>query len=584
MEDGRKAGWPRREVLRTLGVAGAGSALFGGALAAAAAGAEKTRVTARMIHNAEWITGLQFTEADRKLMLKDVLDAVEDYAKIRAVALDNSVPPALRFEAQPSTGAQTDWPRGRVEMMTAPEKPRPSSDDDLAFAPMTELSSLLRSRKISSVELTSLYLERLKRFDPVLKCVITLTEELALRQAETADREIASGRWRGPLHGVPWAAKDLIAVPGYKTTWGSVPYKDQVRPETATVAARLEEAGAVLVAKTSVGELAWGDVWFGGMTKNPWKTDEGSSGSSAGSSAATAAGLVGFALGTETLGSIVSPCTVCGATGLRPTFGRVSRHGVMALCWSMDKIGTIARSVEDCALVLGAIHGSDGHDPTAVDRPFDWPVRRDLKSLKIGFVESAFDLDRAERAENDQDKAAAREWMEHDRRTLQTLRDLGFNLTPIKLPDTYPVSSLLLILGAEAAASFDEITRSGKDDTMVRQTADAWPNVFRQGQLVPAVEYLRANRIRTLVMREMEELMSQVDLYLSPSWTGGNLGLTNLTGHPGVVLPNGFRSKDGTPTSITFTGKLFGEAELLAVARAYQQATDFHLKRPPLKG
>ncbi|HEY3176568.1 MAG TPA: amidase [Candidatus Polarisedimenticolia bacterium] len=581
MKDEPRRGWPRREVLKTLSAAGAGSALFGGALAAAQEG--KAKVTTRMIRNAEWLSGLQFTDADRKLMLKNVEDDVEDYAKTRAVPLDNSVPPALRFEARPSTGEGGPWPRGTVEMIPAAEKPRPAGDDDLAFAPLSELASLLRARKVSSVELTRLYLDRLGRFDPALKCVITLTQDLALRQAEAADREIAAGRWRGPLHGVPWGAKDLIAVSGYKTTWGSVPFKDQIRPETATVATRLEEAGAVLVAKTSVGELAWGDVWFGGTTKNPWKTDEGSSGSSAGSASATAAGLVGFAIGTETLGSIVSPCTVCGTTGLRPTFGRVSRHGVMALCWSMDKIGPIARSVEDCALVFGAIHGSDGHDPTAVDRPFDWPVRRDLKTLKIGFVEAAFDLDRTKFADTEEEKAGQLEWMEYDKRTLQTLRDMGHELVPIKLPEKYPVGSLLIILAAEAAASFDELTRDGKDDTMVRQTADAWPNVFRQGHLIPAVEYLRANRLRTLVMQEMDELMTGIDLYVAPSWAGGNLGLTNLTGHPSVVLPNGFRTKDGTPTSITFNGRLFGEAELLALSRSYQQATDYHLKRPPLK-
>ena len=569
---------PRRQLLRTLGAAGIGSALLGRTLSTAAD--ETAKTTAKMIKKAEWVPGLEFTAADRELMLKDINDTVADFEKLRAVALDNSVPPALRFEAIPSTGVRPTEPRGTVEMMPVAEKPRPSADDDLAFAPVTELAALLRSKKISSVELTRFYLDRLRRHDELLKCVITFTEELAFKQAEAADREIVAGRWRGPLHGIPWGAKDLLAVAGYRTTWGSVLYKEQVRQETATVAARLDQAGAVLVAKMSVGELAWGDVWFGGTTKNPWKPAEGSSGSSAGSASAVAAGLMGFAIGTETLGSIVSPCTICGTTGLRPTFGRVSRHGAMSLCFSMDKVGPITRAVEDCALVLGAIHGSDGHDPTAVDRPFDWPGQRDPRTMKIGYVEAAFDQDRTLLAETSEEKAAAREWQEHDKRTLQQLRDMGFQLTPIKLPDKHPVGALSFILGAEAAASFDDLTRTGKDDTMVRQTADAWPNVLRQGQMIPAVEYIRANRIRTLVMREMDELMSQIDLYVSPSWVGGNLLLTNLTGHPCVVLPNGFRSGDGTPTSITFNGRLFGETDLLAVARIYQQETGFHLKRP----
>lgn len=571
---------PRRQVLRTLGAVGIGSAFLGHTIAAAAN--EKLKTTTKMIERAEWVTGLEFTGADRELMLKDINDTVADFEKLRALVLDNSVPPALRFEAIPSIGPQAAQPTGTVEMIAVDEKPRPSADIDLAYAQVTELAMLLRSKKISSVELTRFYLDRLHKYNELLKCVITFTDELALKQAETADREIAAGRWRGPLHGIPWGAKDLLAVSGYRTTWGSVPYKEQILQETATVATRLEQAGAVLVAKTSVGELAWGDVWFDGMTRNPWKPEEGSSGSSAGSASAVAAGLVGFAIGTETLGSIVSPSTICGTTGLRPTFGRVSRHGAMSLCFSMDKIGPIGRAVEDCALVFGAIHGSDAHDPTAVDRPFDWPGKRDPKSLKIGFVESAFEMDRTRFAEKEEEKRAAKEWQEYDKRTLQQLRDMGFQLTPIKLPEKYPVSSLGFILGAEAASMFDELTRTGKDDTMVRQTADAWPNVFRQGQLIPAVEYIRANRIRTLVMREMSDLMSTVDLYVSPSWVGGNLLLTNLTGHPCVVLPNGFRTSDGTPTSITFIGGLFGETDLLAMARLYQQQTGYHLYRPKL--
>ena len=578
-QDVKRAVWPRRRVLAAITTVGAGSAVFGRALTALAAGKEK--VTAGMIRDAEWISGVTFSSADRKLMLEGVNDALKDYAKLRAVPLDNAVPPALLFDPQPWARREPGTPPKRDIELPKASPDRPAWGDDVAFLPVRRLAPLVRSKKISSVELTKLYLDRLRKLDPVLSCVVTLTEDMALRQAQRADADLSAGKWRGPLHGIPWGAKDLLSVAGYPTTWGSVPYRDQMLDVTSTVAARLEEAGAVLVAKLSVGELAWGDVWFGGTTKNPWNTSEGSSGSSAGSASATAAGLVGFAIGTETWGSIVSPCTRCGASGLRPTFGRVSRHGAMALSWSMDKIGPIARSVEDLAYIFAAIHGADGLDPVAVDRPFEWPARRDPKKLTVGFVPSLFDEDRAKDAPEEM-KASAKEWADFDRRTLDTLHQMGVQLVPIELPSSYPVSAMSGILGAEASVAFDTLTRTGKDDSMVRQTADAWPNVFRQGQLVPAVEYLRANRIRTLVMREMDRILAGVDAYVVPSYGGDHLLLTNLTGHPCVVVPNGFRSKNGTPTSITFMGKLHGETDVLALALAYQDATDYHTKRPPM--
>ena len=572
--------WTRRRMIVRAAAIGAGSAVFGRAVAALAAGGP---VTAAMIREAEWVSGLDLPDDQRALMVEGVNGLLSDFAKLRAVPVDNAVPPAWRF----ATTAADDEHAARRDT-TVGFKPdrhalRPATDDDLAFAPLATLAALLRARKVSSVELTRLYLARLRRFDPLLECVVTLTEKLALEQAERADREIASGHWRGPLHGVPWGAKDLIAVAGYPTTWGSKPYKDQVRPETATVARRLADAGAVLVAKLALGELAMGDVWFGGQTRNPWNPAEGSSGSSAGPASATAAGLVGFAVGSETLGSIVSPCTRCGATGLRPTFGRVSRHGAMALSWTMDKLGPIARSVEDCALVFAAIHGADGVDPTAVDRPFRWPLDRDPRTLPVGYVEAAFEEDRTKGVEKEEDRVRLREWQAFDRRTLATLREFGFTLAPVKLPADLPLDSLRFILQAEAAAAFDELTRSGRDALMTRQTANAWPNLFRRAQLVPAVEYIRANRVRTLLMRAMDQATADVDVYVCPSYGSGNLLLTNLTGHPAVVLPNGFRASDGTPTSITFTGRLFGEAELLAVAHAYQQATPYHRHHPPLE-
>ncbi|MCH7701133.1 MAG: amidase, partial [Planctomycetes bacterium] len=540
------AGMPRRRVLQLLAGLGVGAGVFGRALATMSD--DQPVVTDEMIRQAEWIAGVQFNDDERRLMLEGVNEAVGDYARLREVALDNGVPPALSFFPADSRGSNGPHEAGSVRATESAAPVRPGSDDVLAFAPVTELAALVRRRQVSSVELTRLYLKRLRRYDPLLHCVISYTEEEALRQAQRADREIAAGRYRGPLHGIPWGAKDLLSVAGQRTTWGAKPYEQQVRSETATVVDRLEQAGAVLVAKLAVGALAWGDVWYGEKTRNPWNPEQGSSGSSAGPASATAAGLVGFSLGTETWGSIVSPCTKCGATGLRPTFGRVSRFGCMALSWSMDKIGPIARSVEDCALVFGAIHGRDGLDHDAVDRPFSWPMTRSLRTLRVGYVESLFDERRLEKIEDDEARERVAESLAADRRVLDVLGGVGIEPIPIKLPDTYPIESLALILTAEASTAFDELTRTGRDDELVRQVKDAWPNVFRQGQLIPAVEYIRANRIRTLIMREMEGVMSSVDVYVSPTFGGNNLLMTNLTGHPAVVLPNGFR-ENGTPRS-----------------------------------
>ena len=570
--------YSRRRALVTIAAAAAGSAVFGRALAAVAGDAAE--VTDAMIREASWISGVPLDDEKRKLLQNGLKQAQEAYAAMRAVPVDNAVPPALRFDATPGAAAGADPGPGASAWKPAAGS-RPRTDADVAFASVGALAGMLRSKKISSVELTKLYLERLKRYDPRLLCAITITEELALKQAEAADREIAKGAWRGPLHGIPWGAKDLIAVPGYPTTWGSVPFKAQVRPEKATVVERLERAGAVLVAKTAVGELAWGDVWFGGMTRNPWKPDQGSSGSSAGSASAVAAGLVGFAIGTETWGSIVSPCTRCGASGLRPTFGRVSRAGVMALSWSMDKLGPIARSVEDLALVFASIHGADSGDAASTTRPFAWPARRDPKTIRVGFVASLFDFDYTKWGEDDDERRQLAEWKEFDQRSLKTLRTLGYELVPVELPDAYPVNPLQVILTAEAATAFDDLTRSGRDGELVRQVEQAWPNVFRQGQFIPAVEYLRANRIRTLVMQATDEVFRKVDVYVVPSFGGDNLLRTNLTGHPAVVVPNGFRASDGTPTSLTFQGPLHGDDVVLAVAQEYQRATDFHRQRPP---
>ncbi|HVG09659.1 MAG TPA: amidase [Thermoanaerobaculia bacterium] len=530
---------------------------------------KKGTITPEILADAEKAIGLEFTGPERDLMRKGLDELLEDYRKIREVRIDNSVPPAVKFD--PVLPGMDLGGKGSFRPSTAGEIPSAAAEQP--FLTVTQLGRLLRSGKVTSVGLTKMYLGRLRALDPVLHAVISYTEERAMAAAERADRELASGKDRGPLHGIPWGAKDLLAVKGYRTTWGSVPFKDQVIDADAAVVERLDAAGAVLVAKLSLGELAWGDVWYGAMTRNPWNPEQGSSGSSAGSASATAAGAVGFAIGSETLGSIVSPCTRTGCTGLRPTFGRVSRHGAMALSWTMDKLGPICRSVEDCAAVFQAIHGPDGRDATVVDAPFRWDPGMDVRKLRVGYLKSIFE----EKPEEER-----KEWHALDLAALEDLRKLGIELKPIELPKL-PIDALGLILTAEAAAAFDDLTRSGKDDQLVRQIEQAWPNVFRQGQMIPAVAYLQANRIRTLAMREMDRILADIDVYVSPTYGGNNLLLTNLTGHPSVVVPNGFR-KDGTPTSITFLGRLFGEGEALALAKAYQDATGWHLKRPKLEG
>jgi Asp-tRNA(Asn)/Glu-tRNA(Gln) amidotransferase A subunit family amidase len=545
---------------------GLGSTLLPGVLWAKLQESDKRRIDKSMFEAAERIAGLEFTDEERGRIVAGVNEHLESYRKLRAIPLDNSVPPALQFSPV-LPGMELPAERGASRYTEVDASAVPADDGDLAFAPLTRLAALVKARKVSATELAKLYLQRLRRYDPVLRCVVTLTEELALAQARRADEEIAAGRYRGPLHGIPWGAKDLLSVKGYRTTWGAEAFKDQVIDEDATVVRRLADAGAVLVAKLTLGALAMGDVWFGGKTRNPWNPERGSSGSSAGSAAATAAGLVGFAIGSETRGSIVSPSARCGVTGLRPTFGRVSRHGAMALAWSMDKLGPLCRSVEDCALVLEAIRGPDGRDASVVDAPFSWDPSFDPRRLRVGFVESAF--------AKPEDGGA----QDNDRAVLETLRAFGFALEPIALPDL-PIAALSFILGAEAAASFDELTRQHRGEELSRRIGASWPDVFRASRFVPAVEYIQANRVRTLAMRAMRDLMAQIDVYVCPSFGGDDLALTNLTGHPAVVVPSGF-TKSGQPTSITFTGRLYREAELLAVAKAYQDATGFHLRRPP---
>ncbi len=565
----------RRRFLAYFSGLGLGATLLPGVLWAKIQDRRKLRVTREMIAEAEGVCGLEFSDDERNLMASGLDEYLKSYETLREVPVSNAVSPAIHFDPYPpGSSPPKALPASPVEISQVETVVRPKNLDEVAFWPVTRLAELIRTKQVTSLELTNLYLSRLKKYNSKLHCVINLTEDLAQKQAKKADAEIASGRYRGPLHGIPWGAKDLLAVKGYPTTWGATPYKDRVIDKNAAVVRRLEEAGAVLVAKLTLGALAWGDVWFDEMTRNPWNLEQGSSGSSAGPASATAAGLVGFSIGSETWGSIVSPSTRCGVTGHRPTYGLVSREGAMALSWTMDKLGPMCRTVEDCALVLHAIAGKNKNDqdPSTRDLPFHWNNESSSRprTLRVGYVASAF-----------KDSNLPPTWKKNDEAVLDTLRSVGVKLKPIELPDL-PVSSLAFILNAEAATAFDELTRSNRDDELVRQVRNAWPNAFRQARFIPAVEYIQANRVRTLLLQKMEELFGTIDIYVCPSFGGDNLLLTNLTGHPSVCVPNGF-SDQGTPTSITFMGGLFMDEPLLRVAKAYQDATSHHKKHPVLE-
>lgn len=523
------------------------------------------RVTKEMLDAAEQLIGVELTDAQEAMALPGVNGNLARYETLRKIEVPLDTEPAISFRpALP--GRKFNRQPAKLRLSKA-EIPRFNSVEDLAFCTATQLAELVRTRRVSPVELTKMYLARLKRYGPKLNCVITLTEDLALKQAEEAEREIRRGKYRSPLHGIPWGAKDLFATKGIRTTWGAEPYRDQIIDYDATVVERLREAGAVLVAKLSMGALAQGGLWFGGMTKTPWKVEETSSGSSAGSAAATAAGLVGFSLGTETLGSIVTPSSRCGTVGLRPTYGRVSRYGAMGLSWTMDKVGPICRGVEDCAVVLDAIYGPDDRDLTAGDVPFNWTPNAQLAKLRIGYLKAEFEQD------DDERKAMYKQ-------ALDDLRSAGAKLEPITLPE-FQTNSLRIILVAEAATAFDDLTRNGGVNQLTGQAPGDWPNTFRTSRFIPAVEYLRAQRARTLLMRQMDKLMSQWDVFVSPAPRSASLLITNLTGHPAVVMPCGFIK--GLPQAIMFTGGLYDEAAALRVALAFERATRWHTMRPELE-
>lgn len=525
----------------------------------------ETKIMVDSIYFAMNPMDISFDTAEMRMIKNALGDYIESYRAYRSIEIPNSVMPALLFNPLPS-GYNIPPETGKLSWKILQNVHKPESPADLAFMTIPELSALIHSGEISSIDLTKFYINRLKKYDPELHCVISLTEAYALDQAGKLDKELAEGKDRGMLHGIPYGIKDLFAFPGYKTTWGAGAYKDQKLDAKAGVIEKLEDAGAVLIAKLSLGALAMGDVWFEDTTRNPWNLKQGSSGSSAGSAAATAAGLVPFAIGTETYGSIVSPSTRCGVTGLRPTYGRVTRYGAMALSWSMDKVGPICRSANDCAIVFEAIRGEYNDDPTVFNAGFDYKALK-LSDLKIGYFKSAFDEDYLFKKE--------------DKETLKVLKKLGAKLVPVDLNVDFPIDAMANLLMAEAAAAFDDLTRSNRDTLLVRQGAYAWPAQLRAARFMPAVEYIQANRLRTLLIEKYNSLLKEFDVVVTPSFGGTQLPATNLTGHPVVIVPNG-AIEGGSRTTITFLGNLFDEATILAVAKAYQDVTDFDEMRPPL--
>jgi Asp-tRNA(Asn)/Glu-tRNA(Gln) amidotransferase A subunit family amidase len=574
----RPASASRRRLLTTLPAALAATT-GASALAQERRADETLRVDKTMLDVAEKLFGVDFNDADEQMALRNVHNNLESYEALRKVDVPLDTEPAISFRpylpGRKPAGKATPGARLTGAAALSPIQVG-ASHEDLAFLPITALAPLIAARKVSSTALTRMYLDRLERLGPRLQCVVTLTRDLALAQAGEADREIAAGRYRGPLHGIPWGAKDLFATRGIRTTWGAKPFEHQTIDADATVVERLREAGAVLVAKLSMGALAMGGVWFGGSTKTPWNLERSSSGSSAGSGAATAAGLVAFALGTETLGSIISPSSACGVVGLRPTYGRVSRHGAMSLSWTMDKVGPMCRTVEDCALVLNAIYGPDGHDETVADVPFSWRGDASLTGLRIGFVPKEFDA--PPESLNEERRKQLQAQLPVLTAALDRFRALGVELEPIELP-SIPSSAVRFVLSAEAATAFDDLTRSRGIDQLTAQGPGDWPNSFRSSRFIPAVEYIRAQRVRMLLMRQMDALMSRCHVFISPTFSP-SLTTSNLTGHPALALKCGFEG--GMPVSLMITGRLYDEETVLRVGLAYERATDWHTKHPAM--
>ncbi|HEX3747983.1 MAG TPA: amidase [Bryobacteraceae bacterium] len=588
----------RRRFLAYFSGAGLGSTLLPGVLWGQMQQDGAQRVTPEMIKDALALAGLDFPEEEQKAMLQGVNRNLTSFEELRKTSIPNDVAPPFYFSAI-VPGMKVNRAREPFRP-SAPKVKRPGDLEELAFWPIVQLAQLLKTKQVTSTELTKMYLGRLHKYNDKLNCVVTFLDEVGLAQARQADAEIAAGKYRGPLHGIPWGAKDIIAVKGFKTTWGSGAYKDQMIDEDASVIEMLREAGAVLIAKLTTGELAQGDAWFGGQTKNPWNLSQGSSGSSAGPASATAGGCVAFGIGSETSGSILSPSGRCGVTGLRPTFGRVSRFGVMTLSWTQDRLGPLCRYAEDCALVMSVIAKPDDRDLSVADIPFNWNAQLDIHKLRVGYIKEAFDETR---------DAAAKQY---DQKTLDQLQQLGLKLIEVTVPDT-PIDTSGF--NVESAAFFDELTRSGRDKEMTNPgRAAGW----RTTRLMPAVEYLQGQRVRAMMMAKLAEATKDVDVYLVPSGAGGGGGgrgrggapgatpgatpaagraaggpprrasvtqrhfnMANIACYPALAVPNGF-FESGSPASITFHARPFGEAELLAVGKAYQDASGFHLKHPTL--
>jgi len=597
----------RRGFLTYFASVGLSSTLLPGVLWARVQQENAERITSAMLKDALAVSGLDFSDEQREQILNGVNQNLTRYADLRQIAIDANIAPPMYFSPI-VPGTRLDRVAKPFRPSTPPALRRPANLEDAAFWPLAHLAHLLKTRQVTSVDLTRMYLDRLSRFNATLNFVVTYTDELAMQQAQQADREIAAGKYRGPLHGMPWGCKDIISVPGFPTQWGSGAFKGQVIDTEATVVRLLREAGAVMLAKLTTGELASGDQWFGGRTNSPWDPTEGSSGSSAGPASATAAGCVAFAIGTETSGSILSPSTICGVTGLRPTFGRVSRYGAMTLSWTQDRLGPLCRTVEDCALVFHAIAKTDEQDLSVIDLPFNWDADLDVRKLRVGYLAAGF-----------QESPRNADWKANDARALDAVRSLGVTPEAFELP-AMPTNVTGGILGAESGASFDEFVRSGRDKDLTNKGRG---NGMRQSRLVPAVEYLQAQRVRAMIMRQFAATVSKYDVYIAPyidmraggagrageagragqagraggdgrAGEAGRAGgapppsairdhfqIANLCGYPAVSVPNGFTA-EGRPTSITFLGRLYAEAEMLALARAYQERAGFHLKHPRL--
>ena len=631
----------RRDFLNTCGKLGFASTLLPGVLFSIAAEAADQHVTAAMIDDAAAIAGVPIAPDQKAVMLATLNGNLKAFAQVSALKMPNSIPPAIVFDPLPPGQKPTPPPAGidlrkPLHISPAPAiagKEVPSDLNALAFCTVRELGELVRRKKVSSLALTEMYIARLKRYSPQLHFVITITEDRALAQAKEADKEIAAGKYRSILHGLPWGGKDLLAVKGYPTTWGAGGFEDQMLDYDATVVKRLDESGAVLIAKLTLGALALGDKWFGGQTRNPWNTEQGSSGSSAGPASATSAGCVAFSIGSETGGSISSPSTKCGVTGFRPTFGFVPRTGAMTLSWTMDKLGPICRSVEDCALVMQAIWGPDGEDKACQNAWFQWNADFDWKKLRIGYLKDDFekpweptpraaDATPEEKAGYERRRAsepAQRTSHEYDRKfdlaALDVLKKMGVSLIPVEIPK-FPYDAMRSIYTIEGAAAFADLTESGRDKLLAERSQSTWPNAFRTERFYPAVEYIQTMRARTLAIRAFAKVFDQVDLIVTPtSGPSNQVTVTNLTGHPAVIVPNGLRGADAppasgfgggaasaaaagagagaagsggnlnggpnTPLSLTFLGGLYKDADTCAFAHAYQQATDFHKLHPP---